>query len=315
MPYDGINKIRIFLDTNIIEARHEESCLTLNTIRLNSDFYKLLDFCKDITEIQVCIPTVVWKEVCIHLVTCFRSTMDQMNTKFRLYQKTFGDLIELSLDTKGYNPEKYSQYVQKISDEFWRSVEGQCYLVDFEMTTTAFNGFVDKAVKAVRPFVQAKSKAEANKKSKDYSDAGFKDAIIAETIFTSCNEDEIGILFTDDTDFNDVFQNYDRGKYIALKTLDQVKDQINTILKRNDVKVVKALFENNAYTQESLFNLIGVDYDKSITDLVVLSVEKDEDIYILNIAAHVNEVEYNLLVKYDIVANEIIDVRPTLKND
>lgn len=315
MPYDGINKIRIFLDTNIIEARHEESCLTLNSIRLNPDFYKLLDFCKDITEIQVCIPTVVWKEVCIHLVTCFRSTMDQMNTKFRLYQKTFGDLIDLSLDTKGYDQEKYSQYVQKISDEFWSSVEGQCCLVDFEMTNTALNGFVDKAVRAVRPFVQAKSKTEANKKSKDYSDAGFKDAIIAETIFTSCNEDEIGILFTDDADFNDVFKNYDCGKHKALKNLDQVKDEINIILKRNDDKIVKALFENNAYMQETLFDLIGVHYDKSITDFVVLSVEKDEDIYILNIAAHVNEVEYDLLVKYDIVANEIIDVQPTLKND
>lgn len=315
MSYSGINKIRVFLDTNILESRHEESCLTLNRIKMSPDFYKLLDFCKDLTEVQICIPAVVWKEICVHLVTCFRSTIDQMNTKFRVYQKTFGDLIELSLDTKGYDVHKYSQYVEKISKEFWDSVEGQCLLVDFEMSNATLNGLVDKAVKAIKPFVQAKSKSEGNRKGKDYSDAGFKDAIIAETIFASCGEDEIAILFTNDGDFNDVFKYYDSSKYIALKNLDEIKDEINKILKRNDDRIIKAIFENNVYIQETLFNLIGVSYDKSITNFDVMSVEKEEDIYILHIIAHVNEVVYDLLVKYDMGANEIIDVQPTLKND
>lgn len=309
MTHDGINKIRIFVDTNKLEVRHDSKYLTLNTIKFSSDFYNLLEFCDEFSNVKVCIPTIVWKEISTHLIKCFNSTYDELNTKMTLYKKTFGDLFELKLQTNGYDKNNYIAYADKISEEFWESVKDKCELVDVDITSEKIQDFIDKAVKSVKPFVQSKGNG------KDYSDAGFKDAIIVETIISTCQEDEIAILFTNDTDFNEVFKLYDAEKFIAVRTFNDVETEVNKILKRNDDKIVKSLFETNQYMQETLFSYVGIPFDKSITDFIVESVEKGDELYMLKIKAYANEVEYNMQVKYDIVANEITDVIHEQHND
>lgn len=306
----NIKRIKIYLDTNVIEARHEESCLTLNTIKLHPDFYKLLDFCKDITEARIYIPEIVWKEVCAHLISNFNSTLQSMQTKINLYKKTFGDLIDLNLELKGNSKGTYPAYVEQISDEFWSTMKDRCELAPIKRTDSALIEIVNKAIMITKPFTTAKGK-----NNKDYTDAGLKDAVIVETILSCCNEDEIGILFTGDMDFNAVFQQYDCEKYFAVRTLDGLKNQINAILKRNDDYVVKAIFEQNTYMQETLFEALGLVYDKSITQFEVQSISKEEEVYILQIQVCVNEVIYIMNVSYDSVANEIIDVKYRIIND
>lgn len=309
MHSGNINRIKIYLDTNVIEARHEESCLTLNKIKLHPDFYKLLDFCKDIPEARIYIPEIVWKEICAHLISNFNSTLQSMQTKINLYKKTFGDLIDLSLELKGNSKDTYPVYVEQISDEFWSTMKDRCELAPIKRTDSALLEIVNKAIMSTKPF----TKVRVN--NKDYSDAGLKDAVIVETILSCCNEDEVGILFTGDTDFNAVFQQYDGEKYFAVRTLDELKNQINAILKRNDEYVVKAIFEQNTYMQENLFAALGLVYDKSITEFEVQSIGKEEELYILQIQVCVNEVIYIMNVKYDSVANEIIDVKYEITND
>lgn len=311
MAYDGINRIRIYVDTNKLEVRHDSKYFILNTLKLSNDFYSLLDFCQDFTNVKVCIPTVVWKEVCIHLTKCFSSTFDEMNTKLTLYKKTFGDLFELKFESKGYDKSNYKEFVEQISNEFWAANNDRCNLVDIDMTSEKIQAFIEKAVASVKPFTQAKG-------GKDYSDAGFKDAIIIETILSTCQEDEVAILFTNDNDFNEVFKQYDAEKFIAVKTLDEVKTEVNKILKLNDDKVVKALFEDNRYNQETLLSAVGIVYDGSITDFTVKSVEKsdeDDSIYYLKINVIANEVKYKISVTYDIAANESVDITYSQSND
>lgn len=308
MQSGSINRIKIFLDTNVIEARHEESCLTLNAIKLHPDFYKLLDYCKDISEVRIYIPEIVWKEVCAHLISNFNSTLQSMKTKINLYKKTFGDLIDLNLEMKGTSKETYSAYVDQISTEFWSTMTDRCELAPIKRTDSALLELVDKAITITRPFTSAKGK-------KEYTDAGFKDAVIVETILSCCSEDEIGILLTGDMDFNTVFQQYDCEKYFAARTLDELKNQINAILNRNDEYVIKAIFEQNAYMKETLFAMLDLTYDKSTTQFEVQSISKEEELYILQIQACVNEVIYTMNVSYDSVANEIIDVKYKILND
>lgn len=311
MHCENINRIKIYLDTNVIEARHEESCLTLNKINLHPNFYKLLDFCKDISESRIYIPEIVWKEICAHLISNFNSSLQSMQTKLNLYKKTFGDLIDLSLDLKGNSKGSYPAYVGQISDEFWSTMKDRCELAPIKRTDYALIEVVDKAIMSARPFTTAKGE-NSNKK---YTDAGLKDAVIVETILSCCNEDEVGILFTADKDFNLVFQQYDCEKYFAVHTLDELKNQVNAILERNDEYVVKAVFEKNIYVKENLFAAVGLVYDKSITEFKVQSIGKEEELYILQIQVCVNEVIYTMNVKYDSVANEIIDVKYEITND
>lgn len=308
MP-NNINRIKIFIDTNKFEVYQGKDLAVLDKVNPSGEFYKLLNFCKDIDNVNLFIPEVVWKEICVHLENNIRNSFNSITSTMELYRKKLGGLVEITLDFKGLTRGEYAQYVEQIAAEFLDSIKDICEIATFEISESKIKEFVDKAVKSISPFTKATSK------NKEHSDAGFKDAVIVETLLNCCSEDEICILFTNDTDFNLTFQKYGEENYIAIRDLDEVKFKVNSILKRNDENIVRAIFSENSYTKETLFAFLGTKYDESVTRYEIISVEKLEALYELKVQACINETTYDISVEYDLVANEIVNATYKITND
>lgn len=322
MASKAIKRFNIFFDTNTLENRFGKEqkgkyFLKYDEFKLPGDYYKILDFIiqnKLIDDVQLCIPEVVWREIIQHMREDYFAKKQSAIDVIANYNKAFGELAEINFSFKIDNPDDYEKHLSLISKKFWEEDNKECRKISHPKSKAIVEKLMDKAFRKEKPFVEAK----ATNGGKFYSDAGLKDALIIETMLYYCDKkDAIGILFSKDTDFSDIFVGDIKEKFKVFNSVDKVIDYLEIQNNLNKEKLVRFAFENNVYLKESVVDASGNTYDISVTDFDVQDVKASDDdgIFIVTIFATINEAEYLFEVKYDLEANEILDSSSKIENE
>ncbi len=195
---NNYEKAYIFFDTNSLECRHSGNSLFLSRITISPLYYEIERLILDLNlkeKIQICIPEIVWLEIKEHLKSHFKSEKDSIHNKIESYKKSFGDLIEFTCDFKEFNDfSNFENHLTVITDDFINN-SNITNIVPYPRDEATIVALVNKAVCSINPFRKASSGR------KQYTDAGFKDALLLDTVFQHTG-DQLGILITNDQDFD-----------------------------------------------------------------------------------------------------------------
>lgn len=314
-------EISVFLDTNIIQTfmsgdGKKASNVFLHSLGIRKEYYILSDFIGDNgleDKIEICIPEIVVLEMKHHMKSGFRKQLQQLDSQIEEHKKIFGKLVDFSAIERKYNQESYSRYVDSLMDDFFNNPKNYAKQVPFPRQEPILETLVNKAISGTRPFFAGKIE------SKRHSDAGFKDSVIAETIYEySRNHDRLCIFITEDRDFSPEFKGVIQpdSKLVLFSSIDEAKDELAKYYSTDSQSRLQREFAENTYWQEYLLNEIGMNLDESVTEYRVDDVSVDEgDVFIIKIHFIVNEVKYIFSVKFDNVANDIIEFSYYTEND
>lgn len=292
------NKINIFFDTNKLECRFNGNKLFLDDLKLNNDFEDILNFANDNENVSFYIPLIVWREILTHLIDDFNNSKQSMTETINNFKKGFGTLIDISTT---FSNDNYEKYINKKAEEFLSNHNGNVTIVSHSNREEKFKRIIENAINKKSPFATAKGK------NKTYSDAGFKDMLILETIIDNCKHDEIGILYTNDRDFKEAFVDYENDKYYIAHTISDLKKLITDKSTQFIEKNIKKEFLRNEYLQEKISDELQIKKD-SITNFDVNKVFENEDIYVIVIQISSTTKNVKVSVEYDYNANEIINI-------
>ena len=303
------NKINIFFDTNVLEQYVKKSCLaSVSKIKMSNIFDDVLDFAKLDSRIKLYIPELVWNEIESHLLSCYDSQKQSLNSLVTANKALFGDLLNISCD---FDESNYTEYLETISKAFWEENEEYCELVEYPKSDELLKALVKKALSKTKPF------RSNDNSGNTYSDAGFKDAIIIETMLSFCKDDELNILYTKDNDFCGVFEQYGNENYRVINDLKILKPLIEDFIEPNNIIRIQKFLEEDQNIKAELFNQIEIIEINEVKDYSVTSVEYNEqnDNFIVKISATVNEALYTINATYNSTVNEIIVDSYKIEND
>ena len=289
----------IFFDTNVIEAQfsHEKVNLMFHSqIVPNKLFYDVITYIKnikvdDITNLY--ISSISWEEMSLHLKENHKNSTDKFGKYIDAFKKAFGDTLDFSCEFKYISAEQYNAYLETIKEEFL--IANNCNIIDYPRDLECFEQLVDKCVHKQPPFQKAKG-------GKEYSDAGFKDALILETILRHKRDTgNICFFISTDGDFESVKDIY------LCADIDSFKETITKILGIQNIEMLQTRF-NEEYIKAFIIEETGNKYDKSVTSYEVIEIKPiadEEDVYDIKIKAIINEAEYQINCQYEISSNNI----------
>ena len=221
-------KVCVFIDTNILQSfikHNKKDYVFLAKLGVPKSYYNLVSFIQDNrlqNYVEICISEVVFKEIRQHMIDNFNSFYEVVSTEMESCAKIAGDLLELTYKIK-LKKEDYPEYVDKLIQEFLDNPQNMCTYIPITSKEELIDTLLDKSLRKVRPFVSHTIEG------KGYKDAGFKDSIIAETIYAHCkSSDQKCLLISDDSDFGDRFEPVlnDKNKYVRATTIDQATNAI-----------------------------------------------------------------------------------------
>ena len=302
--FDKLTKI--YIDTNILECRHGNS-LFLDSFKISADFYKLSNHIQDkglSDKVKICIPKIVIEEMKEHFLECFSSEIKKLEKDFDKHKATFGELLDLYCKLKIVNIAQYEEFISQCIEKVIIMNEGLFTIIEYP---NCFPIMIRKAIKTIKPFTVAGGN------NKKYSDAGFKDALVIESILSHCDlENENVILFSDDNDFNGVIDN---ENFQVINTLDKVLGALAKIYKSDPLAEVKKLLESTYY-REMLLTSVDCKLDDSVKDFAIKNIEQIEDNeYRVEQSCTVNETKYTFSYDFDAIAKEISSLESTITNE
>lgn len=303
----NVPEISIFLDTNCLEVREAKSLLHLFELKVPAEFYTLCNFIADhdfIDKVEICISEVTWMEIKQHLIQCYEETHDTLERDIDQYGKKLGGLLSVEYSIVHNSSEEYLEHVKTIADEFLEC--NPCKVVPYPKSVELLDVLVGKAVSTQAPFCRAKGR-------KEHSDAGFKDALIFETIISHCNQNKTsGVFITKDKDFYNP-----SSRIYIVDTIDKAKEYLLDKYGLTDEDRIKHSFETDKYLQEKVILETGNTYDESVRDFTVIAIKKagDSNAFQVDSQCLINETQYDMSFIYDAAANEIIEVQQTLQNE
>ena len=96
-----------------------------------------------------------------------------METKIGTFRKSFGDLAEVVCEFKDcHTEEEYSDYADGIIQDFLDSPRVNAKIISCPKDEESVKQIIQQAIHSARPFRTAKACG------KEYTDAGFKDALV-----------------------------------------------------------------------------------------------------------------------------------------
>lgn len=313
-------EISIFLDTNIIQAftsGKKGSNVFLHNLGIRKEYYILADFIDSNRlddRIEICIPEIVVREMKYHMKSGFERQLLQLSDQIREHKKMWGNLADFSAIEMKYNDsERYAQYVDSLIDDFFNTPKNYAKQVPFPRQGEILDVLVGKAISGVRPFFVGKIE------SKLHSDAGFKDSVIAETIYEySKAHNRLCIFVTHDTDFSPEFAKaiQPNSRLALFPSIETAIEALSAYYGTDVLFHIQQEFTENTYWQEYLLNESGMKLDESVTEYKVDSVSVDEgDILLVKLHFVINEVTYRFFVKFDSVANDMIELSYETEDD
>lgn len=306
-----MRRIAIFFDTNILESRFSEKkqdFLFHYKITANELFYKTINFIRKYNIEQLtdlCVCTISSREIKKHLVENYRDRLKDFKQQESLYKKSFGPSFEITYKFKQETEEQYNEYIEKMLDDFYK--EHNCTLIDYPHDIDFFNLLINKCMDGSGMFKTATSHG------KTYTDAGFKDAIIFETIIRYCKENDcLTILISKDYDFNNADDIY------VCHSIEDLEKFLFDQSYVNNENGVRYKIQDDEYLQETIISMTGNKFDTSVTLFEVQSVSKDtenENCYNVNIKSVINETIYLIDCIYDSNSNSVESVSNKIMNE
>jgi len=304
--------IFVFFDTNMLEARHDNDCLFLSATQFSKEYHDFIKFIKEAkiqNEVNICIPDIVCSEMLSHFHSCFRSEKQSFEDTLLKHEKTFGKLLEYTYKL----PKEYHLLIEELK----KNLLCECENIIFAKHSTDIfflDNLIEKSLTSIPPFSKAK------KSGKDFTDAGFRDAILWETILKyETKIDDIKILFTSDTDFDNVPEIQNNNDSIrVIHNFEILKNYIEQIFHISIEDIIKERFRNDGYLVSNLIQQEKL--PKSIMQVSVCDVNKvkSEDFddvglyegneYEISLKLTSDNQHYDVVVLYDFIANEILSV-------
>ncbi len=311
-------KISVFLDTNIFQgfiSFKKESKVRLFDVDVPQHYYRITDFIDFnhlYDKIEICIPKVVVMECKQHMIKCFNESVEDLKGYIEIYNKIFGSLIDIKAEVK-LNKDTYAKYVDMCFDNFFSNPRNNCKIVDYEEEEKLLSILLTKALEGVKPFTKEKING------KYYSDAGFKDAIVAETIYSHClKSDTIGVLISQDRDFADAFEMKLKSdsEFVQFYDVETFVKALEEYFETNPKQWIKEELERNKYWHQRLLSEAGLKLDDSVSEIKVEDISLVYDnIYNVKMLFVVNETNYHFDFKFDKVGKEPLDVEYNIDND
>ena len=306
--------VAIFIDTNIAQT-FIGKYVYFSKLGIPSQYYELTAFIEENKlngHVEICFPETVIKEIKSHMIKGFASANNALVESICDFKNLYGDLLGIEFQIK-IPEEEYPQYVESLCEDFFSNPRNCCKIVEHPHNNELIDVLLDKAITGIKPFFTG---GIAGKK---HSDAGFKDSLVAETIYAYCSDNsKIGVLISDDTDFSDVFERrlHKKSNFVIFRSMQDAIKALEDYFETNIEKRLKRGFTENTYWHEYLLNSVEQEYDASVTSVTVDGVSQYEDNeYNINITMIVNETTYWFTVNFDVVANDIIDFQYQIGND
>ncbi len=311
-------KISVFMDTNILQSFfscRKGNMVFLGDLGISKAYYQLVDLSVNNQlrdDVEICIPEVVMKEIRQHMIKQFSKYCSELDSDIRAYKKVAGDLLEINYELK-INVADYPRYVDGEIERFLCNPRNLCKLVPVPKDGEILGKLLDKALRGVEPFVSRTIDG------KQYQDAGFKDAVIAETIFDyGARTGRTCLLVTGDKGFASCFAPVltPEKQYVRSDSLDKAIEMLASYYQGNVAERLRREFQDNAYWHEVLLNSIEQEYDAFATDVEAVDVvQVQEEQYEVSITFVINETRYCFKVLFDAAANELMDYRYRIEND
>lgn len=324
MTYD---KIHIYFDTNSLEdysprtitaKGNNKSFMKLSEFRFPSYYYDIEKFVQDNElqdKIEILIPEIVWMELEKHMLNQHKQDLANLLTCIGEYKDIFSDLIEINCENKEI---EYAKYLSRIMKDFLENPRISAKIVQCPKDNDCITKIIRNAMYTVAPF------SEAHKDKKDYSDAGFKDALIVETVLANKKDNILTIFVSKDNDFRKVFEETENIIICNEENQNKRKDKIIEILSEQFLiqkEVIKNEISQNNYMLEELIAQTGLDIklDYKFENFESLKEQTDEEdenpslnVWDVVFTMYVGEQLYKFKITYDgnahgLESGEIID--------
>lgn len=307
------NKIFLLFDTNMLECRFDNNCLFLCQPKFSNLFYEIENFIKSNhleNNINLLISEISLLELKKHLIDYYKSKTDSLDVSMENYKKIFGDLFEININKNiCKNADEYSKYIDNYFENLIKERENYLQIVQYPKDEETIVKLVNKAMKTQAPF------SEAKMHGKTYTDAGFKDALIYETIEQFVG-DNLGILVSNDNDFKTFF---DKGLSPENIIIQNDKNQIiQSIYEHLEIEKPSEQaeycfvrdFTVDEYVIETLLNEVGFNHDSNYNFIRVLnfSLDNENNQICAEFETYINGDKYIFEIIYEPNAREIIEV-------
>lgn len=219
--------IKLFLDTNVVYP-------DFNKVFSKLDFFgeykrvvkkeKIVNKFEHI--ISVFVPEIVimeFKQKCIEEFKIRKNTIDEENGKL---EKVFGENLIHKSKLLWNTVEEYIVFLDKEMDLFIKNSKGNFTIIK---TPDCFHEVINKVIQKSPLFKEAKAT------NKVYYDAGFKDNLIYQTILSSIEPHDFGIIFSKDNDFE--LENYGDNVFI-IKNLIELDKKLVEIHPRYTIYLI-----------------------------------------------------------------------------
>ena len=246
------NKAVIYFDTNSLECRKSNKLDSLSRFMVHTLYYDVENLVISlglVPKVQFCIPEIVWLEMEAHLISQFKSIKDSMNTNIESYRELFGNLIELNCKFKQFDsvPE-YKEYIHSSQQDFLRSTRLPISIVPYPRDTETLEEIVMQAINSNKPFRSVKGAG------KEYSDAGFKDAMITKTIEKNMVDNTFVIFVTNDRDFESMPF---KENFHLCSNKDSIRSVLCKVFDVVDKEELLSIIDTDKYLQGRILTEVG----------------------------------------------------------
>lgn len=294
----------IYFDTNSLECRHSGKSLYLSQFTVNPLYYEVEDLIRNMgltQRVEICIPDIVWLELREHLLKHFKSEKSSMEAKIGAFRKSFGNLAEVVCEFKDCRTEEeYSEYANSIAQDFLDSPRVSAKIIACPTDEPSVQQIIQQAIHSVRPFRTAKAGG------KEYTDAGFKDALIFNTIRANTG-DQLGLFITNDTDFSDLF---DEMHINNLRICSNARD-VQAILSQEfeiiSSNMMEEILKTESYLLQRILSECGYEEDSAVYGLKITTCEMTEDNVDSSFTMKVNGQKMTFHITYNINAKELLE--------
>ena len=297
-------KAYLYFDTNALECRHSGKSLFLSQFTVNSLYYDIESLIRTMgltDKVEICIPEIVWFELQEHLVSHYRSEKTSMEAKISSFKKSFGNLAEVSCEFKDYVTEsEYTDYATAIAQGFLENPRVNAKIIPCPKDESTMQQIIDQAIRSVKPFRTARVNG------KEYTDAGFKDALIFNTILKHTGN-HLGILISNDGDFSELFNETSNSN---LRICNTAKDVQMTLSREFNVitgDMIDGILKTDDYLRQRILSECDIDENAKVSNLQILSCDTVEDSVNVCFTALINGAKKSFDITYNINANELLE--------
>lgn len=297
------SEVYIYFDTNALECRHSGKSLFLSQIKLSSLYYDVENLVRNLSltnQVHICIPEVVWLEMLAHMHQCYRKERQSLFDNIERAKKTFGDLLDIDYTFVNADcDEKYVQYLNEITQDFIDNKRVIANIISCPNDEEIIKRLLDKATHMISPFAKARGN------NKEYTDAGFKDALILETMIHH-SENGMGILVSNDNDFNNAFDDIKKNTFYTCKNVLEIQKLLVHNFNLVDKDVLESKICNNGYLFDRILEETGFENNVNCVYEAMDDVKETEIGEEIGLKLRINGEICNFKIIYDRGANELI---------